>query len=273
MSRGHEKGASVILSEILRVLGRRWYIVVLGLCCTAGGVVGSLQSIPPDYSVTSELLLLPPNSVVPAGSNPYLVLGGLESIGSVASKTMTDDRAVRLLKSRFGELDYSIGLDPTAAAPMLLIHVESNDPQRSVDAERFLRERLPTVFDQLQDAAAVPDKSRITSTVIIEPDRPKILRKAQIRLAVAATALGLMATVMLAALIDARAGRRRRGRNAAASDAAKAEHPTEPPALSGQAPPQADAAATETADSTSGPQGDVEPGPTSRTKDLSRVSG
>lgn len=236
----------MFLSEILRVLGRRWYVVVLGVCVTAGAVVGSLQSIPPAYSVTSELLLLPPSSVVPAGSNPYLVLGGLESIGSVASKTMTDDRTVRLVRSRFGDLDYGIGLDPTAAAPMLLIQVESNDPQRSTDAERFLRERLPTVLDQLQDSAAVPDKSRITSTMVIEPDRPKILRKTQIRLAVAATALGLMGTVMLAALIDARAGRRRRTHRARPNEPAGTE-PTPPEPVTGEAP--------------------------TRAKDLSRVSG
>lgn len=264
----------MILSEILRVLGRRWYIVVLGLCLTAGGVVGALQTVPPSYSVTSEQLLLPPNSVVPAGSNPYLVLGGLESIGSVASKTMTDDRTKRLVKSQFGDLDYSIGLDPSAAAPMLLVTVESNDPTRSVDAERFLRERLPTVLDQLQDSAAVPDKSRITSTVVIEPDRPKILRKAQIRLAVAATALGLMGTVMLAALVDARASRRRRGHRAGGHEIVTEGHPATEP-MTDEAVPHADRApGSPGGDGTpGGPQAEGDEDPTQRAKDLSRVSG
>jgi hypothetical protein len=264
----------VILSEILRVLGRRWYIVVLGLCLTAGGVVGALQTVPPAYSVTSELLLLPPNSVVPAGSNPYLVLGGLESIGSVASKTMTDDRTKRLVKSQFGELDYGIGLDPTAAAPMLIVNVESNDPQRSVDAERFLRERLPSVLQQLQDSAAVPGKSRITSTVVIEPDRPKILRKSQIRMAVAATALGLLGTVMLAALLDARAARRRRGHRAGGRELVAEGHPPTQP-VSDDAAPQAERAPSLAgSDGTPpGPQPDGDQDPTTRAKDLSRVSG
>jgi hypothetical protein len=203
----------MLLGEIPRVLARRWYIVLLGLVATGGMIGAALIAVPPTYAVSSELLLLPPSSVVPAGSNPYLALGGLESIGSVASKAMTDDRTRRLVTARFGDIDYGVGLDPTAAAPMVVIEVESKSPTVSRDAERFLSARLPTVLLELQDVADVSAKARISSTSIIEPDLPKVQRKSQIRAAVVMGAVGLLGTVLVAAALDALLLRRPRRRD------------------------------------------------------------
>ena len=200
----------MLLSDFPRVLARRWYIVLLGLFATGGMVYGTLDAVPPTYSVSSEVLLLPPPTVVPAGSNPYLALGGLESIGSVASKAMTDDRTRRLVAARYGEFDYDVGLDPTAAAPMIVIQVESKSPTVSRDAERFLNDRLPTVLLELQDLAGVSSRSRISSTPIIAPDEPEIKRKSQIRAAVVVSAVGILGTVLVAGAVDALLLRRRR---------------------------------------------------------------
>lgn len=199
----------MLLGDIPRVLARRWYVVLFGVLASAGLVYGVLSAVPPTYAVKSEVLLLPPASVVPAGGNPYLALGGLESIGSVASKTMTDDRTNRLVRSQFGKLDYGVALDPTAAAPMVLVEVESPDPARSQAAEKFLSDRLPGVLVQLQDAAEVPRTSRITSTSVIQADLPVVHRTAQVRAAVVAGALGVGLTVLAAAGIDVLAARRR----------------------------------------------------------------
>ncbi len=259
----------MLLGEIPKVLLRRWYVVVLGLLATAGLVFAALSAVPPAYAVKSEVLLLPPSSAVPAGSNPYLVLGGLESIGSVASKAMTDDRTQRLVKAQFGKVDYGVALDPTAAAPMLLIEVSSTSPKTSEAAEQFLSARLPDVLLQLQQDAGVPSKSLITRTPVIAADVPMIQRKSQIRAVVVAGAAGLLVTILAAAWFDAlalRRARRRRQRQSAVADTAA------PPSTDGPDAPGGDEALPVTPRHEAGashPGGDAK----GRAEDLTRVSG
>jgi hypothetical protein len=218
----------MFLREIPTVLLRQWYVVVLGLLTTVGLVFVALSVVPPTYSVQSEVLLLPPPSAVPAGSNPYLNLVGLESIGSVVSTVMTDDRSQRSVKAQFGEANLAVALDPAAAAPMILIEVSSSSAKTSQAVEQSLSKRLPDVLLQLQENAKVPSKSLITATSVFAADIPQIDRKSQIRAATVAAAAGLLVTILAAAAVDALAFRRRRRRQQfAALAAADAEAATE----------------------------------------------
>jgi hypothetical protein len=203
----------MFLREIPKVLLRRWYVVVLGLLATVGLVFAALSAVSPTYTLNSEVLLLPPPSAVPAGSNPYLVLGGLEGIGTVASRVMTADSSQRYVKAQFGTVDLGVALDPTAAAPMILIEVSSSSPKTSQAVEQFLSNRIPDVLLQLQKDAKVPSKSLITSTSVFAADIPQIGRKSQIRAAVVAAAAGLLVTILAAAAVDARTLRRRPARS------------------------------------------------------------
>lgn len=257
----------MLLGEIPKVLLRRWYVVVLGLLATVGLAFAALSAVPPAYALKSEVLLLPPSSAVPAGSNPYLFLGGLQSIGSIASKVMTDDRAQRSVKAQFGEVDFGVALDPTAAAPMILIEVSSSSPKTSQAAERFLSDRLPGVLLQLQEDANVPSKSLITTSSVIAADIPQIGRKSQIRAIVVAAAAGLLVTILTAAAVDALALRRRRRRPQSASlAAADAEAATEADAAGGEGslpvPPRHEAGKGEPGGNAKG-----------RAEDRTRVSG
>lgn len=267
----------MLLGEIPRVLLRRWYVVVFGLLVTAGLTLGTLSAVLPTYAVSTEILLLPPATVVPAGSNPYLALSGLESIGSVASKRMNDDQTQRVVKAQFGTIDYSVALDPTAAAPMLLITAESKSPALSTAAERFLIARLPGVLKDLQDAAAVPEKSRVSTTSVIPPDTPKVNRKSQVRALIAVAALGLVLTVIGAAAADALVARRRTrtARHLADNDGGDPDLSSPPDGLG--AGPQRDGQGSPsdlpTALDKPRKRRLRDKSPEDRTKDLTRVSG
>lgn len=205
----------MLLGQVPRILLRRWYVTLGGLLLAAGFVLAVVDRVGPTYTVTSEVLLMPPSTVVPKGSNPYLQLGGLESIGSVASKAMTDDKSVRDIRTRFGELDYGVGLDQLAAAPMVIIQVEADEPERAQRAETYLSERFVSVVRQLQDEASVPRDSLITTQTIVPADVPKVGHKSQLRMGIVAGALGVMGTLVLAAVADALLNRRRRRRGQA----------------------------------------------------------
>ena len=78
----------MVLSDMLRSLLRRWYIVVLGVILTVAGVYGAYTVTPVTYSATSTVVLLPPEKSVKDGDNPYLYLGGLGQALNVLVITM-----------------------------------------------------------------------------------------------------------------------------------------------------------------------------------------
>jgi hypothetical protein len=211
----------VFNGDIPRVLLRRWYLVVLGLVGTAGLVLLALRLVAPTYTLTSEVVMLPPVTAVVTGDNPYLNLSGLESVGDVAAKAVTDDRTKLEVQERFGEVEYGVGLDNSAAAPIIVLRTESESPATTRAVMDFIMTRFENTLRGVQVDAGVAPEAYVTMKEVTQMDVPKIERKPQLRAAIVAGAAGLLATLLLTAAVDA--GLRARSRRRTEREAEEAE--------------------------------------------------
>jgi len=198
-----------------RVLSRRWYIVLVGLSLTAMLCVAVTAVVPPKYQVTSSVLFLPPHSdTVAQGGNPFLALGGLETIAGVVARTVSDSAVQAKVKAAGGTGEYTVEPDAKAGGPVLLVTVEDRTPARALRTLAVVLKQLPRTLSTLQTTAGVAEPSLITSKEITRDSTAKTVLKPLVRAMIAAMAFGLGVTVLGAALFDGLARRRARRRGA-----------------------------------------------------------
>jgi capsular polysaccharide biosynthesis protein len=193
----------MFLSELPRVLLRRWYLVLVGLIVTVGAAYQTTQVVPPDYTVTAEALMLPPSSSVPAGSNPYLALGGLDAAADVLSKSLSSEAAAAELQAIGSRGEFTVALDPDTPAPLVLVTATASVPQDAAATLALVLDRLPQTLKQIQQAANVPQNAYITSTVITKSTEAVKSSKPQVRSLVIVLGAGIALSLFLAAAIDA----------------------------------------------------------------------
>src|SRR5690554_385163 len=119
-------------SDVMRRLLRRWYVLLIGFVLTGIGAYGVFETVPVRYEAHASMLMLPPDESVELqeGSNPYLLLGGLEQALAVLT-TRLDSQAVREeLTSSAG--DYAVAGDTTSGAAFLLITTEADSGQNAL---------------------------------------------------------------------------------------------------------------------------------------------
>src|SRR6266542_3221423 len=160
-----------------RVLSRRWYIVLVGLSLTAMLCVAVTAVVPPKYQVTSSVLFLPPHSdTVAQGGNPFLALGGLETIAGVVARTVSDSAVQARVKAAGGTGEYTVEPDAKAGGPVLLVTVEDRTPARALRTLAVVLKQLPRTLSTLQTTAGVAEPSLITSKEITREDRAQAAR-------------------------------------------------------------------------------------------------
>jgi hypothetical protein len=196
-----------------RVLLRRWYIVLVGLSLTAMLGVAVTVVVPAKYQATSSVLFLPPQSdTVAQGGNPFLALGGLETVAGVVARTVSDSTVQDRVKAAGGTGEYTVAPDATAGGPVLLITVEARTPAAALKTLAVVLRQLPQTLAALQTTSGVPQSSLIRSKEITRDPVAKTVLKPLMRAMIAAVAFGLGLTVLGAALIDSLIRRRTRQR-------------------------------------------------------------
>ena len=209
--------------SVYRTLLRRWYLVLLGLALTAWLPSMALRDVSPTYTLESQVLLLPPETAVLVGDNPYLNLGGLGSIGDVVSRAVGDDDTRRYVQNTTGVIDYTVDLDRSAAAPIVLTTVESTSAASTEAAMKYLQSQLKVELRRVQIEAGVKPEALVAEATVTKMDQVRVSHKDQYRAAGVAAAGGLALTVLLIAAVDAAlmARRRRRAERADADAAAR----------------------------------------------------
>lgn len=198
----------MFIAELPAVLLRRWYVALLGMALTGLALGGINAVVEPKYVATAEILLLPPATVVPPGGNPYLTLGGLSAAGEVMSRAMTDPQSLRVLKTSGLEGEVAVGLDPNAAAPIVLVSVEASSNQTALRGVGLLLDDAPRTLRRIQDEANVRSGSYITTTLVTRDPKAERQIKSLVRIMVLVGVLGIAFTVAGASWTDARMLRR-----------------------------------------------------------------
>lgn len=195
--------------EVIRALGRRWYIVTVGVLMTAGLAVGAYLTTPPEYSARALVLLLPSEAAVGEGGNPFLTLGGLEQPAGILVAYFSSAPARDDVKKQSKTAEYVVGIDDSTRGPVIAIDVTDDAPQKTLDTLQFIADQIPVELAALQDQVDAPKDAAITSMTLTTDNEAERTMGATIRMVIAAIAVGLLTTCITAFALDGLLRRRR----------------------------------------------------------------
>lgn len=202
----------------IRIVGRRWYVVVAGLILTAIAAFVVMQSVAPTYQASGSAMVVGPapasedGDVDPLSLNPYARFDGATStLAAVTVQIMNDIEVRERLHEQGANADYQIG--QATSGPVISVVVIDADEQQAIDSASLVLHAVNDELDQRQAEAGAPEASRIRSFVVTEPTRSVRLTGARIRAFLAVAVLGTAASVSMAFVAEAIAQGRRRKRD------------------------------------------------------------
>src|SRR5690606_26564077 len=122
---------------------------------------------PPQYNARGLVLLLPSESAVGEGGNPFLNLGGLEQPAGILVAYFSSAPARAEVQQQSETAEYLVGIDDSTRGPVIVIDVTDNAPQKALDVLGYIADRIPEELATLQDQVDAPADSVITSIPLI----------------------------------------------------------------------------------------------------------
>jgi ElaB/YqjD/DUF883 family membrane-anchored ribosome-binding protein len=204
------------LSNLLKNLARRWYLVLAGLLVTTGLCFFSYAAVPPTYERAASVLLLPGEQTIPAGGNPYLYLGSLGQASDILVAAVNASSVRNDILLGHPATDISMVRDPASSGPLLSISASGQD-NAAVTAvlERALT-AIPKALSELQTQASVPATARITSLQLTTDPTSVLIRKNQFQAVGVVAAAGTVLTLLIVGFVDGLLLSRQRGRRSGA---------------------------------------------------------
>lgn len=200
------------VQKILKSLGRRWFIVVLGLALTAGACFVLQRSTPDNYKAQASLVLLPSTQSVGETGNPYLGLGGMSEALDILTRKMSSEEFKETVREQTGAATFTAEADRGTSGAILLITATSHDADQALRVLETVMEQAPMALTELQDVLNVPNASRISTMKLLEDSKavPEVKARTQLLLVTAAggTAFTGIITVLLDGLLLTRKGRK-----------------------------------------------------------------
>lgn len=211
-------GARVDFVDALRVLARRWIVVLVGAVLTAGMGFYAIQVVETEYQARAQyLLLLPSGATGETRGNPLVNLnGGLVFAASLIAADVSSVTVARELADDGFTSEYSIAAG-TSGGPVLDLMVTGTDADDVLSTRDELLRRFDEKLGSLQDLPGVPKSQLIFSrTNAVDPVAeavPGAKRQALIIIA----GVGMVLTLAAAFTLD-RVRRRRSPDHRHASD-------------------------------------------------------
>jgi len=190
------------LKDLSATLLRRWYLTLTGLLAVGAICVAVFEFVPASYETEANIVLLPPESSVGEGGNPYLYLGGLEQATDVLTRALTSDASRTQVLDSLGHADYDVLPDWATSGPILIITGRGATGEQAVEVRDAVMASVPSTLVVLQRALNVPNGSQITSMVLTSDDKPTVVMKSRLRAVAAAGLVSLVGVIMLIGLMD-----------------------------------------------------------------------
>lgn len=216
--------------DALKVLLRRWYIVSAGALLTAAAGVGVLQTVPPQYQASGELILLlnPQATGARTPTNPYLNLQqGLVTTASIISSSLMTPQEQKKLADKGYTAEYSADVLPDSG-PILVVTAKSSDRKLALRTRDAVLEELGLQLKNIQTAVNVPEKQMISPLPSNVAPEAQALPGSKIRALGAVGATGIVATLIVTFTVDGRS-RRRRAKNGAEQESGAGPTDRTPP--------------------------------------------
>ncbi|MEV6114655.1 Wzz/FepE/Etk N-terminal domain-containing protein [Streptomyces sp. NPDC052109] len=198
------------LAEIVRVMRRRWYVLLPGLLLTAAVTAAVALVVPVTYQSQSTVVLLNSQKATLAyDGNPFLsTQTSLTGMADSLARNLNSDASVRELKSRGLTGTFEAKLADNAQGPLMWLTVTGTDKAAVLASDRILTAYAQERLDQFQRQQSVAPKAMIRMTTIVPPQDPAAQTKTRLEYLVMAGCLGLV--LSLVAVFYAEARRRSR---------------------------------------------------------------
>jgi hypothetical protein len=186
--------------DAVRVLGRRWRILLVGAALTLLAAVGAIILVPTNYQAAGQVvLLLPPrasSSRTPV--NPYLNLDpGLTVTASLIGSALSTKEAERSVEEAGYTSDYTIGVNP-GTGPLLEVSAEDTDPLMAVKTRDEVIRRLRSELLRMQSEVGAPSRQVINVSINSAPQQADPLPGSKIRALAVIGGVGVFLTLFVA---------------------------------------------------------------------------
>ena len=229
------------LSEILRVLGRRKFVVVVGVVVSALLAGAVVMLVPTEYSSTATVVLTQPRRPGTASfKNP--MLGGDSNVNSATVELMNalgspETRTQLGLGDKpavFNGEDFTVKNVASASVgdvgdhPFLYITTVGHSPERATSIVGDLIQAGRNYLQSSQQDRKVLQPYLIEIQMVVDATPPTPVMTTRLSLTGATFLLGLVLTTTIACMVDRRR-RRKDAQRAQAEPARAVEHPDGPP--------------------------------------------
>ncbi|MEV0637406.1 chain length determinant protein [Streptomyces sp. NPDC050619] len=194
------------LAEIVRVMRRRWYVLLPGLLLTAGLLVAVAVMVPVTYQSQSTVVLLnSQKATVAYDGNPFLsTQTSLTGMADGLARNLNSDDSLRELKSRGATGTFEAKLADNAQGPLMWLTVTGTDPASVLASDRVLTTYAKERLEQFQQQQSVAPKAMIRMTTIVPPQKPVAQTKTRLQYLIMAGGLGLVVSMVAAFYVEAR---------------------------------------------------------------------
>ncbi|MCI1747736.1 MAG: hypothetical protein LKI24_06280 [Acidipropionibacterium sp.] len=203
------------LSQTVRSMLRRWYILLAGLLVAAGLAVSVWNRVPPTYTRTSTQILLPGEGSIPTGSNPYLFVGGLAPTADILVRGLASNDVIGQATKGHSASSVQVVRDPTTSGPVIVITVESESDASAEQVLAAMDRRTASLLDSLQAEEKIPEKRRISVVPVSFDTEGTVSQKTRMMFTGAAGIAIVVLTVLVAAFVEGVSRNRRAKRDAA----------------------------------------------------------
>ena len=204
--------------DVIKALGRRWYVVLIGALLTASMMYGGYVASPPDYTARALILMLPSESAVAEGGNPLLLMDGLEQPASIVVAYFASASAKDEIAAFSPTAEFTMALDSSTRGPVIAIDVTNTTRENTLDVLNHLVDQVPVELTRLQEEVQATPASIIGSMPLVVDQKAAENRSGTIRLLIAALAVGLVITGVAAYGVDSVVTRRRLAREGESAD-------------------------------------------------------
>jgi hypothetical protein len=191
-----------VTRDVLRALGRRWYVLVAGLLITVGLAVGAYRVTPPNYTASGLILLLPSKTAIGPGGNPFLALSDLDQPAGILVAYFSGSSAQAQVKAQAPTAQYQVLINTSARGPIIEVDVTDKSSAGALKALDYVTEQVPVVLNRLQTQVSAPPDAIITSMPLTIDSKAKADYSGTIRIVIAAVVIGLLLTGLIAFALD-----------------------------------------------------------------------
>ena len=177
--------------DVMRALGRRWYVVLAGLLLTAGLVFGAYKASPPEYNARALVLVIPSKASLGKGGNPLLQLSGLEQPASIVSAYFASAPALAEVAQLSPTAEFEVALDASTRGPVIAVDVTDKTAADTLRVRDYLLTRIPTELQRLQQEADARNGTFVDTLLLVADREAKPDIHGTLRITIAALVVGL----------------------------------------------------------------------------------